>query len=343
MYRLFLLAILLPCFANANPTPPPLPPFANTDDPTEKSVASVLAFLPEILATFGDNQTITKTEIINDMGSGLAVGIRQGRSYSEEELRKHVHQMVDAMINRKSMLSAAETAGFKANPDEARARIEDMRKQIGEKQFTGMLEFQGLTVDDLVQRQSQRAMLDQWIEKDVKPTIAVPEEDIIDFYGKNQKDFIRPEEIRASHVLLKCDPNARELTKAKRQSDLRDILAKIRGGADFAETAKAHSACPSKERGGDLGYFTRDKMVQPFSQAAFGLKIGDVSDVFATQFGYHIVKVTDKRTAGLRQLDDQVKDEIRNRLLQQRVGAAIMARHERWKADNQVKILINQP
>ncbi|MFT5127779.1 MAG: peptidyl-prolyl cis-trans isomerase C [Rhodothermales bacterium] len=341
MYRFLILTALLPCFANsAPPAPPPLPPFANTADPTEKSVNSVLAFLPEILATFGDKQTITKTEVINDMGSGLAISIRQGRSYSEDDLRKIVGEMVDAMINRKSMLASAEAAGYRADSTAARANIDAMRAQLGEKQFTGMLEFQGLTVDALVQRQSQKQMIDQWLDKEIKPTIKVPEEDIIDHYGNNQAQFNRPEEIRAAHVLLKCDMSADAVSKAKAEADLRDLHAKVKAGANFAEIAKSHSACPSSARGGDLGYFSRGKMVPAFEKEAFSLEVGGVSSVFQTQFGYHILKVTDRKAGGLRPLDDELRAEISNTLTQQRVGAVIMARHEEWKADNKVEILV---
>lgn len=341
MHRFLVLIALLPCFANsAPPAPPPLPPFANTEDPTEKSVSSVLAFLPEILATYGENQTVTKTEVINDMGSGLAISIRQGRSYSQDDLRKIVGEMVEAMINRKSMLAAAQAGGFKADPEAARANIDAMREQLGEKQFSGMLEFQGLTIDALVERQSQKQVLDQWIEKEIKPTISVPQEDIIEYYGKNQDQFNRPEEVRAAHVLLQCASSADAATKAKSEADLRDLLAKVRNGADFAEIAKAHSTCPSSARGGDLGFFSRGKMVPAFEKIAFGLQVGEVSDVFATQFGYHIVKVTDRKGSGMRQLDDELRSEIHDRLIQQRVGAAIMARHEKWKTDNQVQILL---
>jgi peptidyl-prolyl cis-trans isomerase C len=168
----------------------------------------------------------------------------------------------------------------------------------------------------------------------------VPEEDIIDHYGKNQADFNRPEEVRAAHVLLQCSPSADAVTKAKSEADLRDLLAKVKGGADFAEIAKSHSTCPSSARGGDLGYFSRGKMVPAFEQKAFALKVGEVSDVFSTQFGYHFVKITDRKAGGLRQLDEELRGEISQKLTQQRVGSAIMVRHEQWKADNKVQILL---
>jgi len=90
-------------------------------------------------------------------------------------------------------------------------------------------------------------------------------------------------EVRASHILVDSKGKANELVQ------------KIRGGGDFAMLAKKHSSCPSGAKGGDLGYFTRGKMVKQFDDAAFALEKGQVSDPVETQFGFHIIKVTDKR------------------------------------------------
>ncbi len=83
--------------------------------------------------------------------------------------------------------------------------------------------------------------------------------------------------IRASHILVKTREKAEE------------ILEELKMGADFAKLAREHSECPSKKRGGDLGKFTRGKMVKSFERAAFDLKKGQISDIVQTQFGYHII------------------------------------------------------
>jgi peptidyl-prolyl cis-trans isomerase C len=90
-------------------------------------------------------------------------------------------------------------------------------------------------------------------------------------------------EVRASHILVKTEGEAQ------------NILNQIKTGSDFAELAKAHSECPSKRKGGDLGYFSRGQMVKEFEEAAFGMQRGQVSEPVQTQFGYHIIKVTDSR------------------------------------------------
>lgn len=89
--------------------------------------------------------------------------------------------------------------------------------------------------------------------------------------------------VRASHMLVKTMEEAKE------------ILEELKNGASFSKLANERSLCPSKKRGGDLGFFTRGKMVREFEKAAFALKKGEISDAVKTKFGYHIIKVTDRK------------------------------------------------
>ncbi len=101
--------------------------------------------------------------------------------------------------------------------------------------------------------------------------------------------------VRASHILLMYAGSARSTatrTKEEALSEIQSLKASIDAGEDFAELAGAHSDCPSKQRGGDLGAFGRGMMVGPFEETAFGLPVGAVSDIVETDFGYHIIKRT---------------------------------------------------
>lgn len=128
--------------------------------------------------------------------------------------------------------------------------------------------------------------------------LTVEPNEVKDFYTKNPQYFDVPEQVKASHILIKVeegnDPN---LAKLKAKAKAEDILKQIKAGADFAEMAKKYSSCPSAAQGGDLGFFSKEKMVKPFSDAAFAMKVGEISGVVETQFGYHIIKVTDKKPA----------------------------------------------
>jgi len=151
----------------------------------------------------------------------------------------------------------------------------------------------------------------KWVGK-----INVTEDEAKEYYSENKK---RLEQVRASHILIEpdtsdpnADPNeARAQAKAKAQ----DLLKQIKEGADFAELAKANSGCPSAARGGDLGFFNRGQMVGPFEKAAFELEPGQISDVVETQYGYHVIKITDRKDAF-----EQFKDEVINILMQNKQG-----------------------
>ena len=113
-------------------------------------------------------------------------------------------------------------------------------------------------------------------------TITVTDAECEAYYNENKEQF-KEEMVRAAHILVEEEAQAKEL------------LAAIEGGADFHELASANSKCPSGARGGDLGDFGRGQMVPEFEQAAFALNIGEVSGIVKTQFGYHLIKLLDKK------------------------------------------------
>jgi len=162
----------------------------------------------------------------------------------------------------------------------------------------------------------QKLMEPQWADE-----INVTEDDARKYYSENPKQFEISEQVRASHILIKpdtsdpnIDPNeAKATAKAKAQ----DLLKQITEGADFAELAKANSGCPSAAKGGDLGFFSKGQMVAPFEKAAFDLKPGQLSDIVETKFGYHIIKVTDRKDAQVIPFE-QTGDDIINGLVRKK-------------------------
>jgi peptidyl-prolyl cis-trans isomerase C len=122
------------------------------------------------------------------------------------------------------------------------------------------------------------------------------------FYDENKADLNTPEQVKASHILIRPDPNIADAieAKAKAKAKAENLLKKVKAGGDFAALAKENSDDPgSKVMGGDLGFFDRSTMVKEFGDAAFAMKAGQVSNVVETQFGYHIIKVTDRKEGGL--------------------------------------------
>ena len=134
-------------------------------------------------------------------------------------------------------------------------------------------------------------------------------QDIQRAYDDNLQQYSTPEQVRASHILLKTE--GKDDAAVKKQAD--DLLAKIKAGADFPDLATRFSEDDaSKTKGGDLDFFPKGQMVPEFDKAAFSMKPGEISDVVKTQFGYHIIKVTDKKAASTKPLEEvraQIEDQ----------------------------------
>ncbi|MCK4259362.1 MAG: peptidylprolyl isomerase [Halanaerobiales bacterium] len=125
----------------------------------------------------------------------------------------------------------------------------------------------------------------------------VSEEEMRESYEKDREFFTEPEQFRTSHILVDTEEKAKEM------------LAKINNGEDFAQLAKDNSTCPSAENGGDLGFFDLGSVVAEFGQATVALEIGQISDLVQSQFGWHIIKLEDKKEAVVHPYEE-VKDMI---------------------------------
>lgn len=157
-------------------------------------------------------------------------------------------------------------------------------------------------------RKIKYALVD--VEK-VRDTVKVPEADIEAFYQQNIAQYQSPEEVRASHILLKTEGKTEADVRAKAE----EILERAKAGEDFAALAKQYSEDDSnKEKGGDLDYFPRGAMVPEFEQAAYAMKPGEISsELVKTAFGFHIIKKVDHRQATTRPMSE-VRAELEDQL-----------------------------
>jgi peptidyl-prolyl cis-trans isomerase C len=149
------------------------------------------------------------------------------------------------------------------------------------------------------------------INRQFEGKVKITKEDAQKHYSENKVRFETPEQVRASHILISpvSDPNIDpNQAKAEAKTKIEGLLKQIRAGADFATLAKANSSCPSSSKGGDLDYFGRGKMVPPFDKAAFALKVGQVSDVVETRFGFHIIRLTDRKESKVTPFEEAEKD-----------------------------------
>ena len=179
-------------------------------------------------------------------------------------------EMLDTMVVRELIMQQAQKDGIDKSPAVA-AKLEDLKKRV---------------------------IVEAFLKKKVEESAVVSDAELQDFYKKNLDKFKSGDQIRASHILMKSEAEAKEVEK------------QLKGGAKFEELAKQHSIDGAAAKGGDLGWFGKGSMLPDFEKVAFGLKEGETSGIVKTKFGYHIIKLTGKRPAGTRTLEE-VKDQIR--------------------------------
>lgn len=145
----------------------------------------------------------------------------------------------------------------------------------------------------------KKSMLQQYNLRKLFNGITISEDEIKAFYEENKSLYNKPEKVKASHILVETQEKANE------------ILEDITGGLSFQDAASQYSTCPSKSEGGALGEFGRGQMVKEFEDAVFSMKVGQISSPVKTQYGYHIIKLTDHqpaKSANLEEVYDQVKN-----------------------------------
>ncbi|MDN5341709.1 peptidylprolyl isomerase [Oceanotoga sp. DSM 15011] len=149
---------------------------------------------------------------------------------------------------------------------------------------------------------AKREILKQFAIGRLFDTIEVTDEDAKNYYDENTNAFQQGEQVKASHILVDSEDKANE------------IIKELENGKSFEDAAKEYSSCPSKNNGGDLGFFGKGQMVPEFEQAAFKMNKEDLSEPVKTQFGFHIIKLTDKKEASVMKFDE-VKDNIKQQLM----------------------------
>ncbi|MGM0454346.1 MAG: SurA N-terminal domain-containing protein [Thermodesulfobacteriota bacterium] len=153
--------------------------------------------------------------------------------------------------------------------------------------------------------------------EDYRGEVNVSEPAIRDYYESHQSEFTSEETVTARHILLKLPPDADEKIVQETRQKALEISEKARSGRDFAELARQFSEGPSAGEGGYLGTLEKDDTVEPFADKAFSMEAGEISEPVRTRFGFHIIKVEERRQASARPLEE-VKDTIRDKLALQK-------------------------
>ncbi|MDD5644688.1 MAG: peptidylprolyl isomerase [bacterium] len=271
----------------------------------------VICFMSlQILAGFASGEDVVA--VVNgrkitagDFRNKLKVSVTPS-AYDDEEVRK---QVIESMIINSLIYDLALEKGIDKD-EELLERIEDIKKSMASQIF---------------------------IEREVIDKIALTDKDARQYYNEHSEEFVVPERIKASHILIQLPEDADDDVKKKAKKVAEDTLKRLKKGEKFDVLAEELSDCPSSKRGGDLGFFALGQMVPEFESAAFELEVGETSQVVETRFGYHIIMVTDRQETEKIDFDEN-KDRIKQVLLQKKRNDVLQKWLEDIKSKADIKI-----
>ncbi|MDP2921748.1 MAG: peptidylprolyl isomerase [Candidatus Omnitrophota bacterium] len=263
-----------------------------------------------------------------------------GQAVKDEDKDKLRKDILNELISAEVLYQTSQKAGLGNLTKDVDAQMENIKKGFGsEEEFQKTLKDKGININDLKEDVKKGVYINAYLQKDVFSKLPpVPEDEKKKEYDANKDKLNIPEQVRASHILIKFDEKATPEQKKIAREKIDSIRAKIMSGEDFAKLAKENSEDGSAQNGGDLDFFGRGDMAKAFEDAAFGLEKDQLSPVVETQFGYHIIKVTDKKAAHTLTYEE-VSNDIGQFLLNKQKRDAINKTVESLKKNAKIEIM----
>jgi len=296
----------------------PTPVDTKVVEPNELSKAAA-----DGIAVTVNGVPIMETDVEADIKKMTAQAPPEYVEKNKEQIRR---QVLDRRIAIQLIDEKSKAAQITITEEDVLAQVNEIvaQQRMSVEEFKKMLQGRGMDYDEWKEQISWGVKLGKLVQAEFGDQLNITDDDANDFYTANAKQFETPEQVRASHILIRpdtADPNTDpNEAKAEALAKAQDLLKQIKEeGADFAELAKVHSQSPSKDQGGDMGFQSRGAWVASFEKVAFELTVGQISDVVETPYGYHIIKVTDRQEAGVKPFEE-ARDEIIKMLKQRKQG-----------------------
>ena len=290
--------------------------------------ALILVFLPAMAqekqsseknAALVNGVAISMEQYTKELNVQLARVSQQGQQISDDQMAALKKNILDSLIEREVLYQQSQKVGIQVTDQTVDNQLAAIKKRFpSETEYKNALSKMNLSEEEVKVQIKRGLSIKELIDQQITSKVVITDEESKAYYDKNPQMFKQPEQIKASHILIKVDAKADEAKKAEARKKIEEVQQKLKDGGDFAALAKEYSEGPSSAKGGDLGYFKRGQMVKPFEEAALALKPNEVSDIVETRFGYHLIVVYDiKPEQTLAYVD--VKDKITQRMKQEKV------------------------
>ena len=302
--------------------------FAATPGPAEagtspKGTSKISDLFPDVVVARGKGIEIKRSELDNAMVSIKSNLAARGQDLPPDEMSHLEQQILDRLIQVQVLLHRANAEDKAAGKENSAKRLDAIKARVGsDDALNRQLKSMGTSPEEMQAKMTEESTAQAVLEREMK--INVSDEEVKKFYDDNPGKFEQPESVRASHILLSTlDPDTKkelpEDQKTAKHKKAEDLLKRARGGEDFAKLAKEYSEDPgSKDKGGEY-QFARGQMVPEFENAAFALKPNEISDVVTTQYGYHIIKLSEKipaKKVELAKVAPDVKEFLKQQQMQ---------------------------
>ena len=316
-------------------TPAATPAAAVTNAPASPETAAPSVELKDPVAKV-NGEDITKAQVEEAFAAAVqASGVKPADLTPDQKLNGY-RQILDELIMDK--LVAKASAGETVTDADITAELAKLKKQFPtEEAFEAQLKEAGQSPEKL--NTALKTMLQQqrWMQSQIKDGDKITDADAKKFYDSNTEEFKNPETVKASHILFTVNKDDSPEVVKQKEDAAKKAIARAKKGEDFNKLAKELSEDPgAKESGGDLGFVAKDRMVPDFAEAAFCQKPGEISGPVRTQFGWHVIKVTDKKPAGTVPFEE-VKEQIIAYLKSAKQREAVQAILKKLKDSAQIE------
>lgn len=221
-----------------------------------------------------------------------------GMDVKDEDKDKLRKAILEELISAELLYQEGKKAKLGDLTKEINEQLENIKKGFkSEEEFKKILKDRGISEKDLKEDIKKGVYIKTFLDRDIYSKITISEDEKKAEYEKNKDKLDVPEQVGASHILIRVGKDASDADKQNARRKIEDLGKRALSGEDFAKLARENSEDGSAPAGGDLGYFSKGQMVKPFEEAVFGMEIGGISDVIETQFGYHIAKLTGRTPA----------------------------------------------
>lgn len=277
--------------------------------------------LPEVVAQV-NGEDIKKDVIMKGLENAVRKYKAKGMALSVDQEKTAAKKLIENEIERTLLLQKGKEAKISVTQEMVEKKLDEVAAKFESRAVFGhTLASRGMNIDQYKEELKTDLLLDQVIQKEIEPGIKISPEEAKAYYEKNKGEFGSPEKVRASVILIKVDKKKGVDHEAAARKKIDSILTRLQNGADFKQMAQLNSQDSLASKGGDLGFFTKKQMLSAFSNRAFKMKAGEVSEIFATKHGYQLLKVTDRKPAETKPFE-KVEGQIVETLKKQKVGQA---------------------